>query len=57
MAIVNVKSGKPIPIEIIEKAPDCAEKRLVTESHGICDECVKSSFPSLRKTPLAESIM
>lgn len=57
MAIVNVKTGKPVPIEVIEKAPDSSEKRLIAESHGICVSCAKTHFPNLDHKLLFESIM
>ena len=57
MTIVQVRTGKPIPIEVIEKAPDCSEKKKIKETHGICFECAKTHFPSLDHKLLFETIV
>ena len=56
MAIVQVKTGKPVPIEVIEKAPDSREKREIKDTHGICCQCAKAHFPNLDHKVLFETI-
>lgn len=57
MAIVQVRTGKPVPIEVIERAPDSPEKKTIKETHGICFECAKAHFPNLDHKLLFENIV
>lgn len=57
MAIVQVKDGKPVPIEVIEQAPDSPEKRAIKETHGICYHCAMKAFPNLDHKLLFENIV
>lgn len=57
MAIVHVRTGKPVPEDIMAKVPDSPQKKLMAESHGICFQCAKAAFPNLDHKILFESIM
>lgn len=57
MAIVEVRTGLPVPAERIERAPDSPEKRMINDTHGICFECAKKKFPNLDHKLLFETIV
>lgn len=55
-AIVHLKTGTPIPREVLDRIPEGPAKDMMMYSGNMCDPCAKRFLES-RREPQAEGIM
>ncbi len=57
MALVNLKTGVAVTKEMLDRIAESPQKRMLFESHGMCNPCTKTLLGPERYAVLIESLM